>query len=303
MRIIYFGTGSFAIPTLKTLAEHVVLVVTQPDRPSGRGMKLHASPVKSLALELGIRVETPERARSREFVEQILQLHADALVVASYGQILSTAMLEAATRGGINLHGSILPRYRGAAPIQRSILERESETGITLMQMDRGMDTGDIIEIIKTPIGPDETYGELQDRLAEIAAGMASKWLPRICAGDYVRTPQNNELATTAPKVEKSEAELLFVRPALDEYYRFRAFTPAPGAYLSTNSGILRVSSARYSGLSGQTGTVLLTNPLTIAFSQGSLEFYEVQPEGKKRMSGNDYANGARLRPGSCLAI
>src|SRR5262249_18938452 len=154
---------TFAVPALQELKDHISLVVTQPDRPSGRGMRMHSSPVKEAALEIGLPVETPEKSRAPEFVERLQSENADALVVASYGQILSQRVLDSAKRGGINLHGSILPKYRGAAPIQRAILDGEPETGITLMQMDKGMDSGDIIAIERTPIGSDETYGELQD--------------------------------------------------------------------------------------------------------------------------------------------
>jgi len=301
MSLIYFGTGSFALPALRVLAGAVSLVVTQPDRPTGRGMRLQASPVKVLAMELGIRVETPEKSRAPEFISLLEAEAADALVVASYGQILSQRVLDSARFGGINLHGSILPAYRGAAPIQRCILNGEIETGVTLMQMDKGMDTGDAIHIARTAIGPDETYGELQDRLALIAADLAAEWMPKIIHGEYPRAPQAGELATIAPKVEKAEAELSIHRTAVDEYNRFRAFTPAPGAYLRTSHGVLRISVARLSASTGEAGAVLSTSPLTIAFGEGSIELHEVQPEGKKRMSGKDFANGARLRPGFCL--
>lgn len=293
------GTGTFAVPALRALAPHVILAVAQPDRPSGRGLRLTPSPVKAAALELGIAVETPEKARAAEFVEAIRALDADALVVASYGQILSTKLLESTRRGGINLHGSILPKYRGAAPIQRAILDGEPETGITLMQMDRGMDTGDMIAIERTPIGPDETYGELQDRLALLAADMAQAWLPRIVAGEYTRVPQDHTEATMAPKIEKADAALDAGQPAATEYNRFRAFTPVPGATLTTLSGLVRLSQVRLSEATGDPGTVLATSPnLRIAFADGALDLLELQPEGKKRMSGRDFANGARLRPG-----
>jgi len=301
MSLIYFGTGSFALPALKALANSVSLVVTQPDRPSGRGMRLQPSVVKLLALELGIRVESPEKSRSPEFVELLQAENAHALVVASYGQILSQRVLDSAVRGGINLHGSILPKYRGAAPIQRCLLNGDFETGVTLMQMDKGMDTGDAIEIARTPIDPDETYGELQDRLATIAAELAVSWMPRVVAGDYPRYPQDGGQATVAPKIEKAEAELSVDRLASLEYNRFRAFTPAPGAFIRTSLGPIRVSKARLSPLGGDSGTVLTTSPLTIGFIEGALELHEVQPEGKKRMSGKDFANGARLRPGTRL--
>lgn len=263
---------------------------------------MHPSAAKTLALEHGIAVETPEKSRVAEFVEQMEALEADALVVASYGQILSQRMLDSAKRGGINLHGSILPKYRGAAPIQRSIQDLEPETGVTLMQMDKGMDTGDIIEIERTPIGPDETYGELQDRLAIIAAQMAVDWMPKIVAGDYTRFPQESEGATMAPKIEKAECALNIQAEAVREYAKFRAFSPAPGAFLQTEQGVLKISQARLGTSSGAPGVVISTGDgCEVAFGQGSLILQEVQPEGKKRMSGRDFANGMRLKPGSRL--
>lgn len=265
-------------------------------------MKLQPSPVKLAAIELGIPVETPEKSRSPEFIDTLRSLNADALLVAAYGQILSTAVLESAKRGGINLHGSILPKYRGAAPIQRCILDGETETGITLMQMDKGMDTGDVIQIERSPIGADETYGDLQDRLAEMAAGMARDWMPRICAGDYPRTPQDNEKASIAPKVEKAEAEIVFNRDAAPEYNRFRAFTPTPGAFLQTRFGLVKIGQARLGTEGGPPGVVMSTSgSCQVGFGTGSLYLLEVQPEGKKRMTGKDFANGLRLRPGDNL--
>ncbi len=301
MSLIFFGTGSFAIPTLRSLADSVTLVITQPDRPTGRGLKLTPSPVKQVALELGITVETPEKARAPEWVERIQALRPDALVVASYGQILSQRLLDSARIGGINLHGSILPRYRGAAPIQRAIFSGDSETGITLMQMDKGMDTGDIIHVETTEIGHDETYGELQDRLALVAAQIAVDWMPRLLGGSYSRQTQDNAFATSAPKVEKAEAEISILRDAREEYNRLKAFSPEPGPFLNTQFGILRISKARLSGEMGEPGTLLATSPLSIALRNGSIELHEVQPEGKKRMTGKDFANGARLRPGMRL--
>jgi methionyl-tRNA formyltransferase len=265
-------------------------------------MKLQSSPVKEAAIELGLPVETPEKSRHPEFVARLRSENADALVVAAYGQILSQGVLDSAKRGGINLHGSILPKYRGAAPIQRCILDGETETGVTLMQMDKGMDTGDIIAIERTPIDPDETYGELQDRLAVIAAEMSAQWMPRIVAGDYQRHPQDNEGATHAAKVLKEEAELSFGRNAAEEYNRYRAFTPAPGAWIKTSAGQMRVSRMARSEHAGAPGEILSTSPnFVVGFGNGALAFIEVQPEGKKRMSGRDFANGARLRPGSRL--
>lgn len=302
MRLVYFGTAEFAVPALQRLASHVVLVVSQPDRPKGRKMQLQPSPVRMAAEALGLPIATPERARSAEFIDEIRALNADALVVAAYGQILSTSLLESAVRGGINLHGSILPEYRGAAPIQRSLLDGQTKTGVTLMQMDRGMDTGDTIAVAEMTIGPEETAGELTPRLAELAADLVESWIERIVAGDYPRTPQDHARHSMAPKVLKDEAELDFGNSATHEFNRYRAFTPVPGTFFQTDSGPVRVwRCARASG-SGEPGTVLQVLPeLEVAFGSGSLVMAEVSPAGKKRMSGRDFANGARLSVGSLL--
>ncbi len=302
MKVVFFGTGEFAVPALKAAASSVTLVVSQPDRPQGRGLRLRQSPVKVAALGLGLPVKTPESCRAPEFLEQLRIEHSDALIVASYGQILSQAVLDSARRGGINLHGSILPKYRGAAPIQRAILAGEVESGVTLMQMDRGMDTGDVIDVVGTPIGSDETYSELQARLAEAAAELLRTWLGRIEVGKYPRAPQNPGEASLAPKITRDETELRFERAARDEYDRFRAFTDLPGAFLRTNYGRLRIAAARLSEAAGEPGRVVSIAPkLTLAFARGALELSEVQPEGKKRMTGREFANGKRLVPGKSL--
>ena len=302
MRLVYFGTGSFAIPALERTAEHVVLVVTQPPRPTGRGMKVQFNSVHTRALELGIPVATPERARAAEFVEQIEALKPDALLVASYGQILSERLLNAAVRGGINLHGSILPDGRGAAPIQRSVMRGDHETGITLMQMDRGMDTGDIIEITRLPIGENETYGELSERMAHRAAGLAEHWMPRIIAGDYPRTPQPIDGVTIAPKIDPAETRLdPSKESALQLHNRARGLAPDYRPYIETIAGRLRVLRTLLADASGDPGTFTSVKPLTIATTQDGLVLDLVQPAGKRPMSGFDFANGARLRPGNCL--
>lgn len=300
MKLVYYGTSDFAVPALRALAPHVALVVSQPDRPSGRGLKFQASPVKQAALELGLPVETPEKSRAPEFVERIESMRADAFVVAAYGQILSQRLLDAARMGGINLHGSILPDWRGAAPIQRSILHGDAETGVTLMQMDKGMDTGDVIAISRTPIGPDETAGELQEKLAAIAAQLAVDWMPRIVAGNYPREPQDHARATIAPKVQKEEAELSVLRPALQEYNRFRAFTPSPGSFLKTAQGLLRIREAKLADAEGHPGTIL-PGGFVLAFAAGAIDLRVVQPEGKKAMRGTDFMNGMRLKAGMSL--
>lgn len=294
MRIVYFGTSDFAVPALETLKEHIVLVVTQPDRPSGRGMKLKSSPVKIKAQELGLPVETPEKARDPEFVQRIQELEADVHVVAAYGQILSTKLLESAKRGGINLHGSILPEYRGAAPIQRAIMDGKTETGVTLMQMDKGMDTGDIIDIVRTPIGPDETYGELHARLAQLAAGQIGDWIQRIVAGSYEGIPQDHESATYAPKITNDERELHLDRDVASEYNRYRGLTPNPGGFVKTCSGHLKIISChvRLGPVDGPPGTLMLTTPPSVTGLNGSWQLSMVQPAGKPKMKASDWLNG-----------
>lgn len=310
MKLVFFGTAEFAVPALRLLHRHrtgdgdecrspIVLVVSQPDRPAGRGLRLTPSPVKQAALELGLPVETPERSRDPEFVARLTGLELDALIVAAYGQILSQAVLDSAKRGGINLHGSILPKYRGAAPIQRAILDGETESGVTLMQMAKGMDTGDTIDVARTPIGADETYGQLQARLADLGGHLAAEWIDRIVTGNYPRIPQNDELATYAAKVTKEEAELKSGMDVSEAYRRFRAFTPAPGAFLRTKTGLIRIRQAGLGASSGEPGT--LSAPDEIAFAGGSLKLIEIQPEGKKPMSLRDYANGMHLKVGSAL--
>lgn len=303
MRIVFFGTGVFAVPALRVCAPWCVLSVSQPGRPSGRGMQIRPSAVEATARELGLPVETPERARDPEFIARVRDLAPDLLVVASYGQILRQSLLDAATIAPINLHGSILPAWRGAAPIQRAVEAGDTTTGVTLMRMDAGMDTGPTIHVATTPIGPDETSGELQLRLAKLAADQLRTWLPLLGATDFVATPQPSEGVTLAPKITKEDGRLDPRRPVQGEYDRFRAFTPAPGAFLVTRFGMLKVHRAsRVAGTDARPGDITLGNDgPTLAFAGGALRLDEVQAEGKRRTSGRDWANGARLRTGDNL--
>lgn len=300
MRIVYFGTADFAVPALRQVAEYVTLVVSQPDRPKGRGLKLQASPVKEAALELGLRVETPEKSRSEEFRSILQAENADVFLVAAYGQILSQSVLEIPQRGCINLHGSILPRWRGAAPIQRAIESGDTETGVTLMQMDRGMDTGDMIAIERIPIGPDDTAGQIYERLANLAGTMAEAWIPRIVVGDYERTPQENAVATMAPKVGKADAEITSNLELKTAYNRFRAFTPAPGAFCVSELGQLKLHRVTpITGVTGVPGNLISSNgDILVAVRDGALRFDEFQLEGRKRVTAAEFLNGARLEPG-----
>ena len=303
MRLAYFGTSSFAVPALELLAPKVELVITQPSRPSGRGNRLLPTPVGSIAATLGIEVMAPEKARDSEFIELIEGRRFDALVVASYGQILSERLLGAARFGGINLHASILPKYRGAAPIARAIMAGETETGVTLMQMDKGMDSGDVIAIERVIIDPDETAGALESKLADLAAEMAALWLPRIVSGQYPRTPQIHEEATFAPKIAPEEGEINFDMDAAVAYRRFRALSPRPGVAIQARGERLKLLECRLSDRDGAPGSALQLGPdgLIVAFQKGSLRLLQVQPAGKRPMSWNDLANGWRLKVGDRL--
>lgn len=299
---MFFGTAEFAVPSLEAIAADCVLVVSQPDRPSGRGLDLRPSPVKSRSLELGLPVVTPEKARAPEFIETVCGLAPDFLLVAAYGQILSTDLLSCGKHGGINLHGSILPLYRGAAPIQRCLLNGDSETGVTLMQMERGMDTGPMIAVERLAINPKETYGELQGRLARLAAKMTTEWKSQLASGDYPSQEQDHTKATHAAKMTKEDATLNWSHSAQAEFNRFRGSTPSPGASLPSIFGPIKLSKVRLNERSGPTGEVLALNPFIVAFGKGSLELIEIQPSGRKRMAGREFANGARLTVGSNIA-
>lgn len=303
MKLVFFGTSVFAVPILERLSPYVSLAVTQPDRPSGRGLSLNPSPVKQCAVALGVPVIDPKKIRTPDFEAELRALGADAFVVAAYGRILPANILDIPPYGCLNLHGSILPAYRGAAPIQRCLENGDRVTGVTLMHMDEGMDTGDMIAVVETKIGDDEVYGALQDRLAVLAAELAEAWVPRVVAGNAMRIHQLEMNATHAAKIEKGEAELKWTDSAHVNHNRFRAFTPSPGPYFRTQDGVVRVSSMRLADQSGSPGTILALRPnLCIACLDGSVELLDVRPEGRKLMSGSDWANGARLRIGDSLA-
>ncbi len=305
MRIVYFGTAPFAVPALERVAQHVVAVVTQPDKPSGRGLTEHPSPVKKRAIELGLPVLTPSKARAPEFIEEIRALAPDFGLVAAYGQILRQSLLDVPRQGFFNLHGSILPRWRGAAPVQRAIEAGDTESGVTLMKMDAGMDTGDMVVVGRTPIGPDETAGELYGRLATLAGEMAAEWIDRLAQGDYPSAKQDEAMATHAPKITRDDTILDPRMPVKEAYDRFRAVTPTPGAWAPTEKGPLKVVEARLGDYpSANPGTVVATRPcLAVGFTGGTLELIRVQPEGKAKMSGADYANGARVSIGDKLLL
>lgn len=302
MKVVFMGTADFALPALENIKEYVSLVVSQPDRPSGRGSKLKASPISEFAIENNLKLERPEKCRAPEFVERLKEENADLFVVAAYGQILPQRILDIPKHGCINLHGSLLPRWRGAAPVQRCIEAGDTVSGVTLMLMDKGMDTGDMIALEETQIGEHEVAGELYSRLSIIAGEMITSWLPKLVTGDFKHEKQDDSLATLAPKVTKEDGILDWEQPLQESYNQFRAFTPVPGASLLTTFGSLKVHDARPAKYTGVSGTVLsLDEELVVAIGDGSLSLRTVQLPGKKRVSGLDFANGARLEVGNCL--
>jgi len=301
-KIVFFGSAPFAVPSLEAVWEHCSLVVSQPAKPTGRGMSVSPTPVARRATEGGIPVETPVKCRAPEFIERLAAEEADLFVVAAYGQILPQGLLDLPRFGCINVHGSLLPRWRGAAPVQRAVQAGDGESGVTLMKMDAGLDTGPMIAKAQTPISPDETAGELYERLAHLGGELLAEWLPRLMAGDYPTEEQDDALATLAPKVKPEEGQLLASESASMTYDRFRGMTPAPGAFLVTKFGRLKVKEMALGEEAGEPGVVLATKPaLVIGWTGGSLHLRSVQAEGKRAMSGTDFANGARLRAGDGL--
>ncbi len=303
MKIVFFGTAPFAIPSLEAVASVTSLVIAQPDRPAGRGLKTVMTPVKARALELGLPVETPERCRRPEVIERLKEIDADLFVVAAYGQILPQALLDVPRHGCINIHGSLLPAYRGAAPVQHAIWNGDAFSGVTLMRMDAGMDTGDIIAMETCAIAPDETAGELYNRLADMGGQLLAAHLATLGSGQYVATPQDHTKATMAPKILPSDAEIPADEPFDLAYRRYRAMTPVPGAWIQTRWGRLKLRDVRPVASTSPAGTVVGTRPeFVIALPGGALVLRQVQPEGKKAMRGTDFANGARIQPGDSWA-
>jgi methionyl-tRNA formyltransferase len=293
------------------LAHHeVVAVITQPDKPAGRGRALTPPPVKRRALLASVPVLQPPRLRDPGWAERLAEYRADVAVVAAFGQILPKAVLDAPARGSINVHASVLPRYRGAAPIAWAIIRGETETGITTFQMDPGMDTGDILLTEATPIGPEETAGELSGRLAEIGARLLLRTLAQLDA--LPRIPQDHAKATLAPRLKKEDGWLRPAEPARDLVNRVRGCNPWPGAALVTPAGrllIWRAAARPATGVPSPPGTLVPvplssagTGPgegLAVATGEGLLLPLEVQPDNRKAMAWVDFLRGARLPAGA----
>ena len=304
MRLVYLGTPAFAVPTLERAVEagHEVLAVfTQPDRPKGRGQKDAMPPVKEAALLLGLPVSQPERIRKPEVVEQLRALAPDAMVVVGYGQIIPQAILDIPPQGIINVHASLLPKYRGAAPIQWAIARGETRTGVTTMKIDAGLDTGDMLLKWETEIGPEETAVELGGRLAAAGAKLLVKTLAKL--GEIVPEKQDEAQASYAPILKKEDGRIDWSMSADEIVNRVRGFEPWPGCYGLLRGQRFHVWKAKQAEGSFHEGHLqMLGRKLYAGCKGGAIELLEVQLEGKKRMTAAAFLNGFTLNDNEALA-
>ena len=280
----------------------IALVLTQPDRPAGRGLRPSSSPVKKLALERGLPVLQPPTLRVDAIVEQLRAAHADAMIVVAYGLLLPPPVLRVARHGAINVHASLLPRWRGAAPIQRALLAGDVETGVSIMQLDEGLDTGPVFLQRRLAIGPDDDSGTLHDRLAALGAEGLVATLADIAAGAARSTPQPQVGVTYAPKIEKAQTRLDWQRAAADLERAVRAFRPAPGALAHFDGEPIKVWRSRVVAGAGTPATVLRSSgALHVACGSDALALEELQPAGGRRMTSAEFLRGRRLSPGMRL--
>lgn len=311
MRIVFMGTPDFAVGSLQALCEsgkhEILAVVTQPDRPKGRGNKLLQTPVKEYALEQGLTVYQPQKVKTPEFVELLHELQPELIVVAAFGQFLSKEILELPKYGCINVHASLLPKYRGAAPIQYAIIKGEKESGVTIMQMDIGMDTGAMLDKVVVPIAENTTMGELHDALREQGATLLLQVIDKIAAGTAVAEPQDNEQATYATLLDRSMEHIDWSKTAQDVHNLIRGFNPAPSTFTKLPNGkSLKIWGSKMTDKSSAAaaGTVIETgkHSFFVACGEGVLEITEVQPESKKRMPAQVFLNGRGVQEGDLLA-
>ncbi|MDM8526549.1 methionyl-tRNA formyltransferase [Desulfococcaceae bacterium HSG8] len=307
-KIIFMGTPDFAVPALKALGENsfdVALVVTQPDRPKGRGRKLLPTPVKKAAAELGYDVIQPESVRTDKFMKQVKDIGPDLFVVVAFGHILPRQILDVPKTGAVNIHASLLPKYRGPAPIQRVIMNGEKETGITIMFMDQGMDTGDILLSGKTEIMPDDTSASLHDRLSVLGAELLIKTLKKFEVRDIKPVPQDHEQATYAPMLTKADGRINWEEPAQVLEAFIRGVTPWPGAFTFHGDKRLKIFKAVpvETDVSEPPGTVIRSFPdeLRVATGRGALSVLEIQGASGKRLSVRDFLRGYEMSPGTVL--
>lgn len=299
------GTPDFAVPALEKLAQSpdytVAAVFTQPDKPKGRKMVMTPPDVKVCAEKLGIPVFQPSSMRSEEAYNSLKELNPDVIVVAAYGQILPKAVLDLPKFGCVNIHGSLLPKYRGAAPIQQSVLDGEKVTGVTTMLMDVGLDTGDILLKAETEIGENETAGELFDRLAVLGGELIIETLDKLKKGEITPQKQDESLATHTSKITKDLCPIDFNKTAYEVHNKVRGLNPWPVAVTEIAGKTVKVYSSRVSDMSGAAGTILSLKPFVVACGDKSVELIEIQPQGKKRMTAQAFLAGHKLNIGDKL--
>jgi len=308
LKIVFMGTPDFAVPPLQALHDsphEMLAVVTQPDRPKGRGRKLTPPPVKRAATTYGYPVLQPQTVRTDGFHRQMAELAPDLFVVVAFGQILPQSLLDIPACGAINVHASLLPRYRGAAPIQWAIISGDRETGVTTMMMDKGMDTGDMLLVEKTAIGTDETAADLHDRLSDMGARTLIRTLQKLQDGSLRPTPQDHTQATYAPMLKKKDGEIDWSMPAERIECLIRGMTPWPGAYTFSDGMRLKIFKACVleRDISVPPGTILECFPgeLRVATGQSALAVQEIQGASGKRLPIDDFLCGCRLPDGLCL--
>ena len=308
LRIIFAGTPDFAARHLQALiqSEHqIVGVYSQPDRPAGRGKKLKASEVKELALEHNLPVFQPQSLKNDEALAELTTLNADIVIVVAYGLILPKAILEAPRLGCLNVHGSILPRWRGAAPIQRAIWAGDEQTGVTIMQMDEGLDTGDMLHISRCPISTTETSASLYTKLAELGPDALIETINKLANGEITPEPQNDELANYAKKLSKEEANIDWSLSALQIERNIRSFNPWPMCFTQMGGQTVKIHQAQVMLQSGDPGQILSSdkNGVVVACGEHALCITQLQPQGKKPMAINDFLNGRSdwVTPGTIL--
>jgi methionyl-tRNA formyltransferase len=307
LRTVFMGTPDFALQTLQGLIAagcNMVGVYTQPDRPKGRGKKLAPPPIKELAQQYDIPVYQPLKLRQPEAVAELEALAPDLIVVVAYGQILPKSVLEIPAHGCINVHASLLPKYRGAAPINKAIIDGETETGITTMYMDVGLDTGDMLIKKTLSIGPEETAGELHDRLAALGHETMEETLQQLCAGTLQRQVQDDEQSTYASMMKKEDGRIDWSQSAQEIHNHVRGLDPWPGAYTSLNGELLKLAKTSAEDTDGgKAGSVVSADSsgVRIACGSGTLLIKELQLAGRKRLAAADFLRGCSLEPGMSL--
>ncbi|MDZ4766792.1 MAG: methionyl-tRNA formyltransferase [Chloroflexota bacterium] len=304
-RIVFMGTPDFAVPTLQRLiaAHEVIGVVTQPDRPAGRGGSIQISPIKQVALDANIPVFQPEKLRRPDAIAELRQWTPEVYIVAAFGQILPQAVLDIPTHGSINLHASLLPRWRGAAPIQAAIRTGDAETGVTIMQMDAGLDTGAMLIWRALPIAADETGQSLHDKLSLLGGDLLIDALPNILSGALLPTPQDNALATFAPRIDKGEGRIDWMQTAAHIERTMRAFTPWPGTFTTWDGQLLKIlTGGTESGIIAPGLVAERGGRIAIGTSGGVFAPTRVQLEGRKPVSIDDFVRGYPAFVGSQLS-